>query len=304
MPLIKLKQIENGAAITTALTQAHEPMVALSTAAPFSFNPALQQVNIPLHPTLTTTPTSATFTPGDGSPPVTFTPSFPADAFLTAGAYNSGTQTLDFTLSNGNTVVVPVSSLAGVVPANSTSITLTGDGTLVQPLTATAVIAPTVGNQLSATATGLFVPATPLFSASSETVEFSGDGTVATPFSATVKLQPDNGALTRNFLHATAGQENDNFAQLGLGYTEGTYQSVFGGGLGPFDLTTTLAQYANTWNGAEIVKVQGFINGVFYVTGWNLTTLSAVTWNGIAGGETFDLAGTDDITFIVSIRAT
>lgn len=136
------------------------------TAAPFSWNAATQTGNIPQTPSLvqnangsftfnsgdgtatvtippdccpTLTPNpdgSFTFDMGDGSPVVTI-PALPVDVYLSSGYYDSTSQEILLTLSNGSVINIPVSAL---LPVLTDGVTVVGDGAAT-PLQAGQLIA-------------------------------------------------------------------------------------------------------------------------------------------------------------------
>lgn len=352
--LIKLKQIENGAGVANAVAVAHGAATLTNNAAPFTFDVPTQVGNIPQVGTVSVSGNTLTFTPGDGTPPVTYTPTIAADVFLQSGVYNSGSGHLELTLTDASVVTIPLSDLVPVVTVSSQTIYFTGNGAATDPITgqvtfstapgnlafndgagvvalltvtsgdginligegsngfplnASIAISTAPGNIATVSPTGLYVPApalqVPPTTGTTETITAVGDGSVATPFKFHVKLQPDNGT-TVNFVHAASGAEQDDNSQLGLGYTQGVVHIGTGLGAGPFDLTAQVSQFTVGWNGTpELVRVDGYINGVYYAAldGWDYTTLTAVTWAGLAGGSLFDLEATDEVRFVLHIRA-
>lgn len=331
--IIRLKQIESGAAIAAAVALAHPAALLTNNAAPFAFNAGTQVGNVPQEPTVSVLGNQLTFTPGDGSPPVVYTPTFAADVFLQSGTYNVGTGNLELTLNDSTVVTVPLSALVPISTAGSQTITFAGDGTPGTPLTAQAVFDPagnnlavnagsgilvalntlsnagitftgdgTVGNPLTATVNFVATVA-----ADSETVKVRGNGSVSTPFKFDVKLQPDDEG-TLNFLHKAGALAEDDDTHKGLGYTKIT---VLRQGIGPFDITSEVTSGTTGWSTTpEVVKIEGFVNGVYYSnqeTGaWDYTNPAAISWGGVISGGLFDLeAGPtpDSIKFDVHIRA-
>jgi len=159
--LVKLKQIEQGAAIAAAIAATHPAVAATNNAAPFAFNASTQALNIPQTPSVTIVGNALTIDKGDGTAPVTYTPTFPADAYVTAGVYNATTGAIDLTLSTGGTVSIPVADLVPVQTADSTSVDFSGTGVTTDPLTATVKLSAAAGQALINDGTGLFVPAAP-----------------------------------------------------------------------------------------------------------------------------------------------
>ena len=159
--LVKLKQIEQGPAIANAIALAHPPAVVTNNASPFAFTAATQVLNVPQTPSVTVAGNTLTIDKGDGTAPVTYTPTFPADAYVTAGVYNPTTNAIDLTLSTGGTVSIPVADLIPITTADSTSVDFSGDGTTTTPLTAVVKLSAAAGQALINDGTGLFVPAAP-----------------------------------------------------------------------------------------------------------------------------------------------
>jgi hypothetical protein len=345
MTFVKLKQVESGAALLAVLAATHPAAVVTNNAAPFAFNAVAQALNLPQAPSMTVVGNTVTFTPGDGTLPVVYTPTIAADIFVQAGVYNNVLEVLELTLSSGSVLSIPMSDLVpvavltsqtilfggngtnanpitaqvifsaatnnlavndgtglfvGLTTQDTTTIKLTGQGTVSTPLAAVVQLDSTVGNQLVDTGTGLFVaPSLPVGIAPTETIDVLGNGT-STPFELHVKVQPD-GATSLNYLHSANGNERDNSAEAGLGYTQGV--AYFQGDQGPFDLLALLPAITDSWTGTpQIVRVDGYINGVLYPeqnNNWDYANWAAVAWL----DTPFTLDARDEVRFVMHVRA-
>jgi hypothetical protein len=93
---------------------------------------------------------------------VTTTITLPLENFLSAAVYDSGSNTLTLTLTDGSTFPVDLSDLVEVYSlTGGNTTTVSGDGSTLTPWEIEAKIDPAPGNQLTASPTGLFVAATP-----------------------------------------------------------------------------------------------------------------------------------------------
>jgi hypothetical protein len=93
---------------------------------------------------------------------VTTTITLPLENFLSAASYDSGTNILTLTLTDGTTFPVNLADLIDTFAlSGGDTTTVSGDGSTGSPWVVEAKIDPAPGNQLTASPTGLFVAETP-----------------------------------------------------------------------------------------------------------------------------------------------
>jgi len=254
--LVKLKQIEQGPAIANAIALAHPPAVVTNNASPFAFTAGTQTLNVPQTPSVTVAGNTLTIDKGDGTAPVTYTPTFPADAYVTAGVYNPATNAIDLTLSTGGTVSIPVADLIPITTADSTSVDFSGDGTTTTPLTAVVKLSVAAGQALVNDGTGLYVaaPATPVLNGN---LAFNTFGEIS------------YARVTENFVAPVA---------------------LAGAGTVIATVANTPIGVVGSPGTPNLLNMEVFINGVRYGTSEVTVTGKDVAWVG-----PFDLDATDEI---------
>lgn len=188
--LVKLKQIESGPAIQAAIAVtaiAHPAAILTNNAAPFAFNPAAQTGNIPQTPVFSVAGNTITYNPGNGSIPVTYTPTLSTDVFIASGQYNPVNGNLELVLTNGSTILIPLADLQPIVTVDTPTVDLTGQGTSGSPIAAQVIFSAAPGNLAVNNGTGVFVSVN---SIGNQGINISGLGTLASPIVPQLVLDP------------------------------------------------------------------------------------------------------------------
>lgn len=209
---------------TVVTFQIHPAATLTNNAAPFAWNSATQTGNIPQSPSLALTATGFTFTPGNGSAPVSYVAPADSDTYVSAFSIAGNVATItrndgviltatipttidinvqSFTLSGSNlvltetdgtvhTVAIPTETPITGVDSTTVDISI-GGGAAQHAIKADVIVSAAADNLLSVTPSGLYATftETPITPIDSNTVDISiGGGATQHAIKADVIVSP------------------------------------------------------------------------------------------------------------------